>query len=165
MKPTPSAFERDVGDTVFSPAFAGRSITRIATPPRMQAKATTIGPPSIASIMLMRRKPRITDGRKPTRMLRTKRHDTGLPEQPVDHRPESAPVEHDHGQDRAQLDDDVEHLPLVRIEAEQLGGEDQVAGRGDREEFRDALDDAENDRDQEDGHEGIGSGFRRTAVK
>ena len=41
---------------------------------------------------------------------------------------------------------------LLGVEAEQLGGEDQVPGRGDRQEFGDALDDAEDDRDQEDWH-------------
>ena len=32
-----------------------------------------------------------------------------------------------------------------RVVAEQLGGEDQMAGRGDRDELGDALDDAEQD--------------------
>ena len=86
-------------------------------------------------------------------MLRTKRHDIGVAlEQPFEHRPEGAPVEDDDREDRAQLDDDVERRPLLRVEAEQLGGEDQVAGRGDRQEFGDALDDAEDDRDQQDWH-------------
>ena len=128
-------------------------------PPRMKATATTSALPSSASILLIRRKPRIAEGRKPIRMLRTNRHDTGLAlEHSFEHRPESAPVEDDDGEDRAQLDDDVERRPLLRIEAEQLGGEDQVAGRGDREEFGDALDDAEDDRDQEDWHESVGPG-------
>ena len=41
---------------------------------------------------------------------------------------------------------------LLGVEAEQLGGEDQVPGRGDRQELGDALDDAEDDRDQQDWH-------------
>ena len=41
---------------------------------------------------------------------------------------------------------------LLGVEAEQLGGEDQMAGRGDRQELGDALDDAEDDRDQQDWH-------------
>ena len=38
---------------------------------------------------------------------------------------------------------------FCRVEAEQLGGEDQVPGRRDGQEFGDALDDAEDDRDQQ----------------
>ena len=67
-------------------------------------------------------------------------------------RPEGAPVEHDHGQDRAQLDDHVEGRPLLGTVAEQLGGEDQVPGRGDRQELGQSLDDAEQDRSQNQRH-------------
>ena len=70
----------------------------------------------------------------------------GLPPDQADqHRPEGPPVEHDHGEDRAQLDDDVEHRPARGVVAEQFAGEDQMAGRGDRDELGDALDDAEQD--------------------
>ncbi len=50
-------------------------------------------------------------------------------EQSGDHRPERAPIEDDDGQDRAQLDDDVEGRPLFGRIAEQLAREDQMAGR------------------------------------
>ena len=48
---------------------------------------------------------------------------------------------------------------LLGIEAEQLGRQDQMAGRGDRQELGDALDDAEDDRDQEDWHRLAGPGL------
>ena len=59
---------------------------------------------------------------------------------------ERPPVGDDHRQDRTQLDDDVEHLPSIRIVAEQRGSEDQVPGRRDRQKFGQPLDDAEDDR-------------------
>ena len=58
---------------------------------------------------------------------------------------EGPPVEHDHRKDRAELDDDVEHRPVVRIVAEQRAGKDEMAGRRDRDELGDAFDDAEDD--------------------
>ena len=58
------------------------------------------------------------------------------PEQADEHVPEGPPVEDDDRQDRARLDGDVEHRPLVGLEAQQLGGEDQMAGRGDRADIR-----------------------------
>ena len=66
--------------------------------------------------------------------------------------PECTPVEHDDREDRAKLDDDVECRPLLRVEAEQLGGKDQMACRRDRQEFGHPLDDAEDDRNQKDRH-------------
>ncbi len=48
-------------------------------PPRISATATTMPLPSSASIRLMSRNPRIAEGRKAIRILRTKRHDSGLP--------------------------------------------------------------------------------------
>ena len=86
-------------------------------------------------------------------MLRTKAiADRRALEQADDHVAERAPVEDDDGEDRAGLDGDVEHRPVVGVEAEQLGGEDQMAGRGDRQIFGDALDDAEDDDEQQDRH-------------
>ena len=79
------------------------------------------------------------------------RHRVAL-QHPFEHRPEGAPVEDDDRQDRAQLDDDVERRPFLGVEAEQFGGENQVPGRGNRQELGDALDDAEDDRDQKDWH-------------
>ena len=51
-----------------------------------------------------------------------------------------------------------------RVEAEQLGGEDQMPGRGHRQEFGDSLDDAEDDRDQQDWHR-LGVESQEAAVK
>ena len=67
--------------------------------------------------------------------------------------PECPPVKHDHRQDRAQLNDDIEHPPMLGIIAEQRTGEDQMAGRGNRDELGDALDNAE-DEDAEQIHGG-----------
>jgi hypothetical protein len=79
-------------------------------------------------------------------MLRTKARLLRVPAQQARaDRPEGAPVLHHHGQDRAELDDDVEHLPLIGIVAEDLGRKDQVPGRRDRDEFGEPLDDAEQD--------------------
>jgi hypothetical protein len=46
------------------------------------------------------------------------------------------------GEDGAELDRDLEGLARRALEAEQLAEEDEVAGRGDRQEFGQALDDA-----------------------
>ena len=62
------------------------------------------------------------------------------------------------GEDRAQLDDDVEDLALLVVVAEQVRDDDEVAGGRYRQEFRDAFDDAQEDRVQEgSGIHGIGS--------
>ena len=74
------------------------------------------------------------------------------PEQALDHRPEGAPVKYHDREDRAELDDDVEGVPLRVVIAEQGARQDQMPGRGHGQEFGDALDDAEDDRDQQDGH-------------
>ena len=67
------------------------------------------------------------------------------PQQPHRHRPEGAPVEHHHRQDRAQLDDDVEHRPGRGVIAQQLARQDQVPGRGYGQELGQSLDDAQQD--------------------
>ena len=51
-----------------------------------------------------------------------------------------------HREHRAGLDDDVEHVPALVARAEQLAGEDQVAGARDRQELGQALDHAEDQR-------------------
>jgi hypothetical protein len=70
------------------------------------------------------------------------------------------PVQHHDREDRAELDEHVEHRPLRGVVAEQLGGEDQVAGRGDGHELGQALDDAE-----QDGGEGQSHGPRVMAER
>src|SRR5436305_258251 len=74
------------------------------------------------------------------------------PEEAHDNGEEGAPVDHDDGEDRAELDDDVEHLPVILVIAQQGTGEDQMAGRGDRQEFGDPLDDAEQDDGEDRAH-------------
>ena len=50
-----------------------------------------------------------------------------------------------HGEDGAGLHDDMEELAALVVEAEQVAGEDQVAGRGDGQELGEALDRAEDE--------------------
>jgi hypothetical protein len=61
------------------------------------------------------------------------------------HRPEGPPIQDDDRQDRAELDDDVEHLPPRVIIPQQRTRQDQVAGGGHRQEFGDTLDNPEDD--------------------
>jgi len=49
----------------------------------------------------------------------------------------------DDGQHGAGLDDDVEHLAALIVEAEQIGRQDQVPGARDRQKLGQPLDDAE----------------------
>src|SRR3546814_9173354 len=79
--------------------------------------------------------------RRPPRSTRT---DTLFPyttlfQQPRGDMPEAPPVEHDHREDRAQLDDDIERARHRAVEAEQFAREDQVAGRRHRQEFGQPL--------------------------
>ena len=52
-----------------------------------------------------------------------------------------------HREDRAGLDDDFEHLRLFAGVAQQRSGDDQVAGRRNRQEFGQAFDQAQQQRD------------------
>jgi hypothetical protein len=74
--------------------------------------------------------------------------------------PQALAVDQHHGQDRAGLDRDVEQIAAV---AEPAFGDQQVAGAGDRQEFGDALDDAEQQGGEQVGHgNGLaGDGRRR----
>ena len=58
---------------------------------------------------------------------------------------ERAPVHHHDRQDRGQLDHDVEHLPVLQVIAEEIGGQDQVSGGGHGQELGQSLDDAKHD--------------------
>jgi hypothetical protein len=51
-----------------------------------------------------------------------------------------------HGKHGAGLDDDIEDVPALVVRAEQVAGEDQVAGRGDRQELGEALDHSKQER-------------------
>ena len=50
-----------------------------------------------------------------------------------------------HRQDRPQLDHHLEHLALAGLEVDPVADQDQVAGAGHRNEFRQPLDDAEDE--------------------
>ena len=76
---------------------------------------------------------------------RHERHDEVAPELQVDAEKTRA-ILPQHGEHRAGLDRDVEHVAARRVEVEQVAGEDQVAGARDRQEFRQPLDDAEDER-------------------
>ena len=55
-----------------------------------------------------------------------------------------APIENDQRNDRSQLDDDEEREHcVIRRDFEQLLGNEQMSGGGDRNEFRESLNDAE----------------------
>src|SRR5260221_2293429 len=43
------------------------------------------------------------------------------------------------GEDRTQLDHDVEHLALLVVQSEEVGNDDQVSGGGDRKELGEAF--------------------------
>ena len=86
-------------------------------------------------------------------ILATKRCCVRCVSEPLDGAEQPLAIDPAHRQDRAELDDDVEQLALRPFEAEQPVGEDQMAGRGDRQEFGQSLDDAENDRGNKKGGE------------
>ena len=83
--------------------------------------------------------------------VREKTASTGvLTEQALDHRPDSDAVEPDHGEDRATLDDDVERVDRgfrvrIPVKPQQAGGDDEMAGGGDRQVLGDAFHQAEDD--------------------
>ena len=53
-----------------------------------------------------------------------------------------------HGQDRSRLDDDLEDLRLLAVITKQRSGDDEVSSRGNREEFREAFNQAQQQRDE-----------------
>ena len=69
------------------------------------------------------------NGQPPEKMLKNYIRVRFLTQQAHAHGPEGAPVEDDHRQDRAQLDNDIEHRPGRGVIAQQFAGEDKVAGR------------------------------------
>jgi hypothetical protein len=58
------------------------------------------------------------------------------------HFPQPGEIDADDGQDGAELDDDLEDLS-GRLEAEEMAEQQDVAGRGDRDEFGQPFDEAE----------------------
>ncbi len=127
-------------------------------PPTISATATTSAWPSSASICLWSAKP-IAAGRQEGEqdVADEAPRQAVAPRHAGDDGRERPPVEHDDREDRAELDDDVEQLPAVGVEAEQAAGEDQVPGRRHGQELGHALDDAEDD-DVEQAVAGAGGG-------
>src|SRR5262249_58917261 len=64
---------------------------------------------------------------------------------------EEARVVHQHRQDGAELDDDLERLLRLALAAQEVAGEDEMPGRRDGQVFGQPLDDTEEGGD-EDGH-------------
>ena len=75
------------------------------------------------------------------RFARASRRDRGHGEEPLAKFPA-------HGEDRARLDDDLEDLRLLAEIAEQRAGDDEVAGRGNGEEFGETFDQAQQQCDE-----------------
>ena len=79
----------------------------------------------------------------------TKRRSSALENMPSAIAPQLAEIDHDDGEDGAELDQHREAVPETALaEIEKSFRQQQMSGRGHREEFRDALDDAENHRPQ-----------------
>ena len=81
--------------------------------------------------------------------LRTKRLRRLVAEGAARHDQQALAVLPDDRENGAGLDDDFEQLAAFVVEIEQIAGENQVAGRGDRQEFGQPFDDAENQGFQE----------------
>ena len=116
-------------------------------PPTISATATTIGLSSSALMYLC--------AATPDHRGRQEGHDDGsgkaqrqrLAPHHAGHGAEDlGAVEHAHGEDGAELDHDLEDLAGRSLEVQHLLGEDDVAGRGDRQELGEALDDADQHR-------------------
>src|SRR5882672_6020964 len=73
------------------------------------------------------------------------------PHEPGQHLQDARAIEPDHGQERPGLDHDLERVHHPADEAHGVRGQDQVPGRGDRQELGEPFDRAE-DRRLEDGH-------------
>ena len=69
-----------------------------------------------------------------------------LARQVEQHARQPAGIEQADGQDGRELDDEHQHVEALDRVAQEFAGQDQVAGRRDRDELGDALDDAEDQR-------------------
>ena len=146
QKPTNSAvFESMSSTDLMRGRCAKRSMIRMAMPPTMNATATTIGLSSSALMYLCsgdadhgRRQEGHDDGRREAHAPAARAAITPPIVAKI-----LARVEHAHGEDRAELDHDLEDLAGRSLEMQQLLGEDDVAGRGDRQELGEALDEAD----------------------
>ena len=91
--------------------------------------------------------PATTAGRKARRTPATKRRAPGSVGSARGQREQPAGVDREDGEDRAELDQHLEGL-AGGVEAEEVAGEQDVAGGGDRDELGQPLDDPEEGRDQ-----------------
>ena len=88
----------------------------------------------------------IAAGRNAISTPMTKRRGRRIGEQAERELPQPAEVDRQQRQDRAELDQDREGLAEVVVaEAEEMLDQQQMPGRRDREEFGEALDDAEHE--------------------
>ncbi len=76
-------------------------------------------------------------------LLRLRKHARGGAQEAVE-------VDPADGADRAELDDHLEHLSGRSSKADQVTHEDQMAGRGNRQELGQALDDPEQQRSEQE---------------
>ena len=142
-RPTASASRGRISSIVAIRIFGvRRSAQRMTKPPTMKVVATTAGVKRCSLTALPNSRPSTTAGTKAIATLSAKRRARASLPRPASGLREPLPVDDDHGDDRAGLDRDVEHLALGVVEAEQRAGEDQVAGARDRQELGQALDDA-----------------------
>ena len=91
--------------------------------------------------------PATTAGRKASSTPATKRRAPGSVGSARGEREQPAGIDRQDGEDRAELDQHLEGL-AGRVEAEEVAGEQDVAGRGDRDELGQPLEDAEEGGDQ-----------------
>ena len=120
--------------------------SRIA-PPAISVKHTTHGLKRYSLMYLPPSRPMITAGRNASRTPMTKRRSSALLNMPSATRHSLGEIEHDDRKDRAELNQHDEALPEGPLaEAEELLREQHMAGRRDRQKFRDPLDNAENHR-------------------
>ena len=120
-----------------------RSTSRMMTPPTMNASATGTAWKRYALMYF--------ENSKPEHGRRDERDDQIAVERARSIREEPRAVLPHHREHGAGLDDDLEDVPALVVRAEQVAGEDEVAGRGDRQELGQALDDAEDERVNEVG--------------
>ena len=128
-----------------------RSTAKIAIAPTTSAIATLTGLKRKALISRWKARPTSAAGRNATSEVRR---------EPLLHRVardagegagEARAVFPADGEDRAQLDHDVEDLALLVVHAEEVGDDDEVAGGGDGKELGEAFHHAQDERVQERG--------------
>ena len=141
-----------------------RSISRIRKPPTIRLIATTQGENSTSLIKRCSNTPADRRRQKRNDDVRDKALRRRIGQQPGQRVEQALAVDPADGQDRAELDHDLENLAARSGKPDQLGGEDQMAGRGDRQKLGQSLDDAEDDGGNEQGVEHVVIGLPRSAA-